>query len=358
MIKAIRYVLENDVFQRYPSAHPNQEQFDFEDYMDVDTGTVPWYTFVTAEHPPSLMVDQLYPDLYERYSKLPKHNKEVPLVEEMSIIQLRRKRNGPPLMIYNYNTVSPVARACLSSYSYKERKEAMSIDDPDDPIVKMHLEEMDALRRDENYRRDITKKRFKLFSETAVFEVDQDIDYLACQYHLVQIGYRQSHPKGHLVNYPAHVYMDLVDYNDNYHKNESTIPLYENLEHKIATTRTIIEARISKRSSKDRVKSSELTFANYSKRDGELQKALLARSDYGDAPMRRNQAMVAQDRTRSESTINKMGFGGGGGGTKRRMKDVCKIMSTVNNISTSSSLKAKIVKPSYSKEKKVVALAK
>lgn len=248
-------------------------------------------------------------------------------MDEMAMIQLKRKKNGPPLIIYNYNTVSPITRACLSTYSYDADDEPVFPDDPDDIERKMYMAEKEALSRDANYRREITKKKFKLYSETATFVVDQDIDYLACESHLLNIGFTEPGSRGRLCNYPPHVYMSLVDYNDKYFPNRPIVPLYTNLEHKIAITREIIERKIAKGVPKDGKKFGDMMYANYGENDTRRYKALLTKSDHGDELVRRSKAMVAKDRTRTESNVAKF-----------KHHNRSQIMSTVSHISCAPSM--------------------
>lgn len=320
MIKSIRHVLENSVLELDPD-QAEQDAVDMDMYQDYEFGTVPWLNFVTANHPPSLMTEQLFPDIYDAYSKLPQHNKDLPLADQMSIIQLKRNPKGRPLVIYNYNTVLPTTRSCLSVYSYDKEPESAELEDPDDPYVIRHKAEMAALMEDDERRRDITQRRFKLYSETASFYVNKDIDLLSCEEHLMRIGHEEQYPTGRLCNYPPHVYMDLADYREKVFPNSTSLGLYANVAHKIAVTREIIEGKIAEHELKYGRTYVDIMFANYHQVDRDQQEQSLFKSNHGSGIRRRSPEVIAREKKKAQTNLTLFG-------QKYRMNEIGKINTT------------------------------
>lgn len=322
MIKSIRHVLENNVLE-YDPEDPGQFDLDENLYQDYEFGTVPWLNFVTANNPPSLMTEQLFPDLYDAYSKLPQHNKDLPLADQMSILQLKRNPNGRPLVIYNYNTVLPTTKSCLSVYSYDD-PECLpeSAADPEDPYVIRAKEEMAYIAELDEYRRNVTQRRFKLYSESPSLYVNKDIDLISCKEHLIRIGHTDQFPTGRLCNYPPHVYIDMADYRARVFPDSNSLGLYANVAHKIAVTREIIESKIAESELKFSRTYVDVMFANYHQLDRDQQEQNLFRSNHGAGFIRRSPEVIAREKKKAQDSLALFG-------QKYRLNDVGKINTTV-----------------------------
>lgn len=325
MIKSIRYVLENSVLEYCPT---EKEQFDYDmdKYRDFELDIVPWLNFITANHPPSMSTELLYPDIYDAYSKQPQHNKELSLADQMSILQLRRNPEGRPIVIYNYNPVAPTTKASLSAYHYEnENKPEFDEDDPDavkNMWIDYYEKQEQALQEDEERRRNLTKKRFKMYSESASIYVDEDIDLTSCKHHLAMIGHSDQYPTGRYCNYPPHVYMDLADYRETVFPNGNYLGLYSNVAHKIAVNRDIIEAKIAEvhnlKYSRTLV---DIMFADYHQRDIDQQKEKLTRSNHGSGLKTRNPEVLARLKKKAETNAALFG-------QKYRISEMSRINTT------------------------------
>lgn len=199
LLKAIRDVLESDVLEYTGDMSPEEEALLRQDYGDVLTGELPWHTYVTSEHPAALPVAQVFPDLMPRYSAVPEHNKEIPLVDKPACIQLRRKPEARPMIIYNHTTASPITKACLSIYD--------AVNDED-------AQQMREQQRQDAQRRSVRQRRFMLYAQTPTFRVDRDLDAIYCESHMRNMAQDPRDQYGRLVNYPPHVYQQLMDHRD------------------------------------------------------------------------------------------------------------------------------------------------
>jgi hypothetical protein len=244
VMKAIRDVLENAVLELNPDEDPAQEEANFADYRDVHTGQVPWLTYATSEHPQPLLIGALFPDLRERYSKVHGHNKEILLSDKIAVLQLKRKRNGEPLVYYNYNTIAASSDAALPSLftseavAYPELREGET-----DPHAILEVQELEAIRAEFAMFEQVHKNRFRQFANHAVAVIDCDLDYSSCADHLLNIGYPVRHGATRLVNYPPHMYMNLVDFRSKLKNAAPLVPLYRDVQERISKTRQIIESQ-------------------------------------------------------------------------------------------------------------------
>jgi hypothetical protein len=262
IIKAIKDVLENSVLEYNPKENPAQEEANFRDYADVHTGHVPWFTYATSEHPQPLLIGALFPELKDAYSKVHGHNKEILLSDKISVIQLQRKKNGIPLVYYNYNTVSPSAQSALSIFQVEEvqypvMQEGVSEADGSWQVQEgqelgatsranawavQGAQELAAIRAENAKFEEVHKNRFKKFASSPVFVIDRDLDYTSCETHLLNIGYAVERNDNRLVNYPPHMYMNIADVRDRAKNAPPLVPLYADIMERIATTKTIIKA--------------------------------------------------------------------------------------------------------------------
>jgi hypothetical protein len=242
VIKAIKDVLENSVLEYNPEENPLQEEANFKDYADVHTGQVPWFTYATSEHPQPLLISALFPEMKDQYAKVHGHNKEIILSDKISVIHLQRKKNGLPLVYYNYNTVSPTAQSSLSIFQVDEVQYPVLREGETDANIIEEVQELDAIRAENARFEEVHKNRFRKFADNPVFLIDRDLDYTSCETHLLNIGYPVKRHAGRLVNYPPHIYMNIADVRDKAQNAPPIVPLYADIMERIATTKKIIRA--------------------------------------------------------------------------------------------------------------------
>jgi hypothetical protein len=242
VIKAIRDVLENAILEYNPKENPAQEKANFAEYADVHTGQVPWFTFATSEHPQPLIINHLFPDLKDAYSKVHGHNKEVILTDKIAMLHLKRKKNGIPLVYYNYNTAAPTAQSALSIFGVEPVQYPTLREGETDPYAILEVQELDAIRAENQKFEEVHKNRFAVFANNPVFPIDRDLDYISCAAHLRDIGYPMLREDRRLVNYPPHMYMNLADHRDKDKNAPPLVPIYGDIQERISTTRKIIEA--------------------------------------------------------------------------------------------------------------------
>ena len=249
LIKAIKDVLENSVLEHTGEYGPDDEEAIREDYGDVINHKLPWLNFVTAEHPQSLVTEDIFPDLIARYRKIPGFSREIPLVDKLAVIQLNANPRGQPLIVYNHTTVSPIARACLSVYDQSQAADGAV-----------------AEQAYESYM----QRRFKIFSETPTFRADKDLDYIYAEAHLRRMACPEPRINGRLINYPAHMYMTIIDSRDSDSELRGTKrPFYQpylDVLDRIQTTRTMIAAKIGDITDRS-MPMSQLMTANYAQSD-------------------------------------------------------------------------------------------
>jgi hypothetical protein len=269
LIKAIREVMETNTLEmaELSTISAEQEKAYFEDYADIHTGKVPWFTFVTSEHPAPICIAQLFPAYYNDYSKLPDHNKEISLVDKVTVIQLERRKDAKPFRIYNFNTVSPTAKSTLSIFSEDNETFDECNENETNPEVIEQYEELYYLRDQQNRFNESIKKRFKLCAESPVIEIDQDLDYISCKDHLRNIAYPSFRSDGRIVNYPPHVYMDLIDCRERMNIKRPFVPIYADIMDRINVTRQHIESQIGLLPESEIVKYSAVVNANYEEND-------------------------------------------------------------------------------------------
>jgi hypothetical protein len=245
VIKAIRDVLENSVLEFNPHENPEQEKVDFKQYSDVFTGQVPWFTYVTSEHPQPLLINALFPDLKDAYSKVHGNNKDIILSDKIAMLQLKRKKNGIPLVYYNYNTVSSSAKSSFSIFDVDPVDYPTLREGETDPHAILEVQELDAIRAENTRFEEVHKNRFAMFANNPVFPIDRDLDYTSCADHLRNIGYPmvRDPEKPRLVNYPPHMCMNLDDFREQAgQRAPPLVPLYGDIQERIETTKKIIEA--------------------------------------------------------------------------------------------------------------------
>jgi hypothetical protein len=270
-IKAIRDIMENDMLERNPNDTEKDEQANYELYRDVFTGAIPWHIYPTSEHPQSILISSLFPHISDQYAKVAGFNKEVLLVDKISVIELERKKGGMPLVHYNYNTVSPSAQSCLSVYGVIRPKDGVDnsggYDDDDDDFEVTPLRDEDGKASEYVERgNEVTKNQFHMYSAHPVFKIDRDIDYVSCDAHLRHICYPVKRVKNRLVNYPPHTYMDLVDNRRSQKRPVDLVPLYDDVLQRVDATRRIIEAQVGI-IAEDTPLFADLYVANYEKED-------------------------------------------------------------------------------------------
>ena len=126
----------------------------------------------------------LYPELKSTIGRTETGDKEVLFYDSLSMLTLEPRETGKKMIISNYNTVSPSVRASLSIY--------------------------------ENDGKSLFKNRVQKYTETAGWEMDQDLDYISCQEHMRNIGNRtlRSRPDYKLINYPPSLYMAMIEKDD------------------------------------------------------------------------------------------------------------------------------------------------
>jgi hypothetical protein len=271
IIKAIRDVMENEMLEKCPKEGDKEEDANYEHYRDVFTGAIPWHIFPTSEHPQPILISSLFPHIKDQYTKIAGFNKEVLLVDKISVIQLERKKGGIPLIHYNYNTISPSAQACLSVYGNIGNREDIDPDLDDDNDGEEIRDNRDGIEVEENdgYRErggEVTKNQFYMYCAHPVFKIDRDLDYVSCEAHLRSICYPSKRTKGRLENYPPHTYMNLVDYRRSQKRPIPLIPLYDDILQRVDTTRRIIEAQVGMLA-EDTPLFADLYTANYEKED-------------------------------------------------------------------------------------------
>lgn len=274
MIKAIREVLENAELER-GADNAEQEAADAEAYSDAATGKLPWLSYVTAEHPPALLMDRLFPQLYPAFQSKPGANKELLLVDKLATIEMERRRDGIPLVQFNYNTVAPSTRTTLSVYDTRavDEYDARPDDEETAEALRVARAERDEEARIEAERlsQAMTKRRYTLYSNEPTVLIDADIDYLSCVEHAERVGVlRPRDSAGRLLNYPPHVYMSLVDDRDRQRAAGVALPAMQGVHadvfDRIEKMGRIMEARLG-RARAGTLRMSQLQSANYHEAD-------------------------------------------------------------------------------------------
>ncbi len=291
LLRAIRDVLEGDVLELTGDLSPEEESQLLEDYGDVLTQQAPWLTYVTSEHPAPIPVQSVFPDLMARYSATPGHRKEIALVDKPAVIQLQRRPQARPMIIYNHTTVSPLTRACLSIYD----------EEPDDEEGLAERAEMQAWNRDlQAYerRRSVKQRRFLLYAQTTTFRVDKDLDYIYCESHLRNMAVAEPQDaQGRLANYPPHVYQQLIDWRDEHGTRRPFLQPFIDVMDRLRVAREMIGAAVGDDAIGCALPLSKLQSANY------LDPSALATAQYR-VVKRRQRSDVAQEKERALALLN------------------------------------------------------
>lgn len=248
LLRAIKDVLENDVLELTGDMTPEEEELLRKDYGDVLTGELPWMTYVTSEHPAPIPVSQVFPDLIERYSALPGHNKEIPLVDKPACIQLQRRPEARPMIIYNHTTVSPITKACLSIY---------------DAVNDAEAQQMRQQQQEDSQKRAVRRRRFMLYAETPTFRVDRDVDAIYCESHLRNMAMEPRDQYGRLLNYPPHVYQQLIDHRDEEGAGRPFLQPFIDVLDRLRVSREMIGATIGDDSVGRAMSLSKMQLSNY-----------------------------------------------------------------------------------------------
>jgi hypothetical protein len=294
--KAMREVMEHEIFEWTGETTPEQEAEDFADYVDPVTGKIPWFTLVTADHLPPIQLRDVMPhETLKAYNKTIGHTREIPLTDMLAVLQLERPKKCSPFVTYNFTTAPPSAKCSMNAYNGADiaGNDADNYEEMEEDVVDELLDGEIYTRKDltaegrerrkaERVKRiaeavklrrlNVCKNRYKMYADTPVFHSTVDLDFDECRHHMLQMAYpRQRLPNGRLENYPPHMYMSLWDFNDTRERKtgEKTpvVPLHANLHDKIGMTRRIIDAAVNKTERKDWVTHSQLCDANYEEVD-------------------------------------------------------------------------------------------
>ena len=120
--KSIREVLEHEILEQSGTQSEAEERADREEYADPVTGKCPWFTLVTADHPPDLRIDQLFTkELVAEYQQCDGANKLIPMVDKLAVLELERPANCRPFVTFNFNTAAPSAKPGLAVYWRRRR---------------------------------------------------------------------------------------------------------------------------------------------------------------------------------------------------------------------------------------------
>jgi hypothetical protein len=274
-------VLEHDILEWTGEQTAEEEAEDQEDYADVMTGKLPWMCYVTADCPPPVKTEALFPELMAEYSRIPGHTKEILLVDKLAVLELERKQGCKPFVTYNFNTATPSARSSLSVYNSADADEAAEEDnyyaeqgEGPEARERRHREREQEEVENREQLLVTAKNRFKMYSDTPVFFSTVDLDYDECRNHLLHMAYPREMAvgkNGRLCNYEPHMYMNMMDYRDRREKRTGKrvplVPLYADVMEKLSTTRKIIEASVNKTPEADRKTYTMLCQANYEAAD-------------------------------------------------------------------------------------------
>jgi hypothetical protein len=238
VIKAIRDVLEYDALGwTGRGANVEEEEALMASYGDVITGESPCVSYVTAEHPLSLPADTVFGDLVNPQQQTMGGKKshqvprEIAMVDMPATITLKRNPNRS-LVEYNFMTVSDLTRASLSIYQQQNG---------------MGNDENVAADEINNNNSFVQNKRVALYASSSTFVFDRDIDYIYCEKRLLEMACPEPVINGRMINYPADMYMTLIDHRDEQErktgKKRDFVPPYSDVLHRIKMTRQQLNAR-------------------------------------------------------------------------------------------------------------------
>ena len=177
MTQAIRDVLENRVLENAQDERFAQQ---YDVYRDPVTGVNPIFRYITADPPRSVKMSEFEPESKEWIERTKFKDSDIILVDKLLMLPLQPKQRGKKMVIHNHNTIAPSVYESLSVYKPREG----------------HL----------------MKKRVAMYAETESLVVDKDLDLLACQEHMRNIGERRllSCREYNLINFPPSTFAALM----------------------------------------------------------------------------------------------------------------------------------------------------
>ena len=108
--RAIEDVLQNNVLENMV---PEELR---ESHRHPVRGTVPWESFITPDHPRTRRMAEISPELDERSrNERGKKGPDMLFVDKLMMLNLKRKENGQPFVIDNYNRCHPRCAALYLS---------------------------------------------------------------------------------------------------------------------------------------------------------------------------------------------------------------------------------------------------
>lgn len=228
VLRAIRDVLECDVLGLTGESTPEEEAEVAAQYGDVITGESPCSHFLTSEHPASLPTASVFEDFDP--ARPGEVAREISMVDLPASIRLQRNPRRP-LVHYNHMTVSPLARVSLSIYQQKHGMDAGGVEEGEEE------EEEETVQR----------RSFLLHAQQSTFRYRRDIDFAHCEAHLRNMACPVPRVHGRLINYPPHVYMELIDWRDEQERRSGQsrefVQPYSAVVHRVQKMREMWDAR-------------------------------------------------------------------------------------------------------------------
>lgn len=199
--KAIKDIVQHPAYGFTGLSKEKEEELR-DSYRNPLTGNVPWDSFVTADPPKPVKLTEFYPDLKPRIGKTKTGDRDILFPDRLLMLNLKRNKKAPKLIIQNHNVVSSSTRNSLSIY---------------DNIVDQSSSSSSSSKNHSRpgERRELTRnRRIEEYMDTDAWELDMDLDFITANEHLRNIGFRglKTAKNYTTINYPPSTYMALVDH--------------------------------------------------------------------------------------------------------------------------------------------------
>ncbi len=206
IVRAIREFYENEVLE---NLHLPEQRALYESY--ARDGQQPLLRFITADPPTPIRLSELEPALKPDIERSELGDKDIMFLDKLLVLPLRPKKGGRKTVLYNYNTLASSVRQTLPVYR-KEGAQGL-----------------------------LVKRRTSLYNETESWEVDRDLDWIACRAHADNTGRRRlpSRPHHELLSYPPSLYMALME-KEGLHESLSEYPT-EDIRERVAQRKRRIQ---------------------------------------------------------------------------------------------------------------------